>query len=88
MDAEHDRPDLTQAQRAKMARLCDQLADSTVIAIDTEFIRENFPQKYAQKDQDGILNPDHIADAYWMLHQQPRDAWTHELDLRPYMERF
>ncbi len=57
-------------------------------AIDTEFIRTQFPQRYALKDQDGIVNPDHIADAYLMLHQQPRDAWTHELDLRPYMEKF
>jgi NAD(P)-dependent dehydrogenase (short-subunit alcohol dehydrogenase family) len=57
-------------------------------AIDTEFIRTLFPDKYALKEQGGILNPDHIADAYWMLHQQPRDAWTHELDLRPYMEKF
>ena len=37
-------------------------------AIDTEFIRTNFPQAYAKKDEDGILNPDHIADQYWMLH--------------------
>ncbi|RYX91722.1 MAG: SDR family oxidoreductase [Comamonadaceae bacterium] len=57
-------------------------------AIDTDFIRENFPEKYALKPEDGILNPDHIADAYNMLHQQPRDAWTHELDLRPWMEKF
>ncbi len=57
-------------------------------AIDTEFIRTQFPQRYALKEQDGIVNPEHIADAYWMLHQQPRDAWTHELDLRPYMEKF
>ncbi|RDK06977.1 SDR family oxidoreductase [Cupriavidus lacunae] len=57
-------------------------------AIDTEFIRNNFPERYALKDQDGILNPEHIADNYWYLHTQPRDAWTHELDLRPYMERF
>jgi len=57
-------------------------------AIDTEFIRENFPQRYALKSQDGILNPDHIAENYWMLHQQPRDAWTHELDLRPWSEKF
>ena len=57
-------------------------------AIDTAWIAENFPQRYALKDQDGILNPDHIADAYWMLHAQPRDAWTHELDLRPWMETF
>ncbi len=57
-------------------------------AIDTAFIRVNFPQRYALKDRDGILNPDHIADQYWMLHQQPRDAWTHELDLRPWIEKF
>ncbi len=57
-------------------------------AIDTAFIRDNFPQRYALKDRDGILNPDHIADQYWMLHRQPRDAWTHELDLRPWIESF
>jgi NADP-dependent 3-hydroxy acid dehydrogenase YdfG len=57
-------------------------------AIDTEFIRTSFPERYATKDQDGILNPDHIAENYWYLHTQPRDAWTHELDLRPYMESF
>ncbi|UVJ45795.1 SDR family oxidoreductase [Pseudomonas sp. LS1212] len=57
-------------------------------AIDTEFIRDKFPDKYAQKDQDGILNPDHIAENYWYLHNQPRDAWTFELDLRPWSERW
>ncbi|MCJ0761897.1 SDR family oxidoreductase [Variovorax terrae] len=57
-------------------------------AIDTEFIRENFPERYALKDQDGILNPEHIAENYWLLHNQPRDAWTHELDLRPWSEKF
>jgi short-subunit dehydrogenase len=57
-------------------------------AIDTEFIRDTFPERYALKDQDGILNPDHIADNYWHLHAQPRDAWTHELDLRPWIEKW
>jgi short-subunit dehydrogenase len=57
-------------------------------AIDTDFIRENFPERYALKAQDGILNPEHIAENYWMLHRQPRDAWTHELDLRPWSEKF
>jgi NAD(P)-dependent dehydrogenase (short-subunit alcohol dehydrogenase family) len=56
-------------------------------AIDTAWIAKNFPQRHALRDQDGILNPEHIADAYWMLHAQPRDAWTHELDLRPWMEK-
>ncbi|WP_430295865.1 SDR family oxidoreductase [Pseudomonas aeruginosa] len=55
-------------------------------AIDTDFIRTIAPGKYALKDQGGILNPDHIADNYWHLHCQPKDAWTFELDLRPWME--
>ncbi|WP_207886714.1 SDR family oxidoreductase [Pseudomonas sp. 30_B] len=57
-------------------------------AIDTEFIRETFPERYALKDQDGILDPEHIADSYWYLHSQPCDAWTFELDLRPWIERW
>jgi NAD(P)-dependent dehydrogenase (short-subunit alcohol dehydrogenase family) len=55
-------------------------------AIDTQWIEQNFPERYARKDQDGILKPDDIAENYWMLHQQPRNAWTHELDLRPWIE--
>ena len=57
-------------------------------AIDTDFIRNSFPEKYATKDRDGILNPEHIAENYWYLHSQPRDAWTFELDLRPWNERW
>ncbi len=57
-------------------------------AIDTAFIRDNFPERFAAKAHHGILDPDHIADAYWFLHRQPRDAWTHELDLRPWTEKF
>jgi NAD(P)-dependent dehydrogenase (short-subunit alcohol dehydrogenase family) len=55
-------------------------------AIDTPFIRDNFPERYKLKEQDGILDPEAIAENYWQLHCQPRSAWTHELDLRPWME--
>jgi NAD(P)-dependent dehydrogenase (short-subunit alcohol dehydrogenase family) len=55
-------------------------------AIDTEFIRSNFPDRDALKEQQGILDPGHIADVYWQIHQQPRDAWTHETELRPWLE--
>jgi NAD(P)-dependent dehydrogenase (short-subunit alcohol dehydrogenase family) len=57
-------------------------------SIDTQFIAEMFPERYALKDQDGILNPEHIADAYLMLHNQPRSAWTFEMDLRPWIENW
>ena len=55
-------------------------------AIDTEFIRENFPERYALKEREGIVDPEAIAESYWQLHLQPRNAWTHELDLRPWIE--
>jgi short-subunit dehydrogenase len=55
-------------------------------AIDTGFIRDNFPERYVLRERDGILDPDHIAENYWLLHRQPRDAWTHEMDLRPWIE--
>jgi len=57
-------------------------------AIDTEFIRSNFPERAALKERDGILDPDAIAEAYWQLHRQPSSAWTHELDLRPWIEKW
>lgn len=57
-------------------------------AIDTDFIRTQFPERYALKSEDGILDPEHIAENYWYLHSQPRDAWTFELDLRPWNERW
>lgn len=57
-------------------------------AIDTEFIRSNFPERYALKGEAGILDPEAIAAEYVRLHHQPRSAWTHELDLRPWLERW
>jgi NAD(P)-dependent dehydrogenase (short-subunit alcohol dehydrogenase family) len=57
-------------------------------AIDTAFIRDNFPERYALKDQGALLDPEAIAAEYVRLHRQPRTAWTHELDLRPWMERW
>jgi NAD(P)-dependent dehydrogenase (short-subunit alcohol dehydrogenase family) len=58
-------------------------------AIDTAFIRENRPELYAERMPiGGILKPDHIAETFWHVHSQPRDAWTFEMDLRPYMEHW
>lgn len=57
-------------------------------AIDSNFIRENVPNVDALRDADALLNPDDIAANYVMLHKQPRTAWTHELDLRPWREKW
>lgn len=58
-------------------------------AIDTAFTQERNPGRYAElKAQDGVLQPDAIAENYWHLHCQQRSAWTHEIDLRPWMEKW
>ena len=57
-------------------------------AIDTEFIKGRHPDFEHAKAEDLILNPDAIAANYVMLHKQPKSAWTHELDLRPWGEKW
>jgi NAD(P)-dependent dehydrogenase (short-subunit alcohol dehydrogenase family) len=42
----------------------------------------------ADNPADALLDADAIAESYWQVHRQPRSAWTHELDLRPWVERF
>jgi len=37
---------------------------------------------------DGLIQTSSVADAYWALHNQSRDGWTHEIDIRPYVERW
>ena len=56
--------------------------------IDSPRVRERFPERAAQLPPDGMLKPDDIAETYWQLHRQPRDAWTFEVDLRPWAEPF
>jgi NAD(P)-dependent dehydrogenase (short-subunit alcohol dehydrogenase family) len=37
---------------------------------------------------DSMLDPDAIAESYWSVLQQPRSAWTWEMELRPWVEKF
>jgi NAD(P)-dependent dehydrogenase (short-subunit alcohol dehydrogenase family) len=59
--------------------------------VDTAFVRERIARRegaeaLARLEPERLMRPDAIAETYWQLHGQPRDAWTHELDLRPYRE--
>ena len=56
--------------------------------IDSDAVRSRFPEKVETLPEGGMLDPDHIADAYWAMHAQPRDAWTFEMDLRPSVEQW
>ena len=53
-----------------------------------EKIEQRLPEWYQELGEEGLIGLDGIADAYMHLYQQPRNAWTHELDLRTHVENF
>jgi len=55
-------------------------------AIDGDRINAFLPGLKGERGPHGLLDPDAIAENYWSIFQQPRSAWTHELDLRPWVE--
>ena len=61
--------------------------------VDTAWVRERIAAQagadaVAQLPPDALMRPEAVADAYWQLHQQRRDAWTFELEIRPFAERW
>jgi NAD(P)-dependent dehydrogenase (short-subunit alcohol dehydrogenase family) len=55
-------------------------------AIDGDRINAFLPGLKDSRPPDGLLDPDAIAESYWTLFNQHRSAWTHELDVRPWVE--
>lgn len=56
--------------------------------IDMPAIHERFPDLVANLPEGGMLDTDAIAETYYALHCQDRSAWTLEIDVRPWCERF
>jgi NAD(P)-dependent dehydrogenase (short-subunit alcohol dehydrogenase family) len=58
------------------------------VIIDGQILSERYAHLAQERGLDSLLDPDEIAQSYLMLHRQHRSAWTHELDLRPWGEKF
>ena len=58
--------------------------------VDTAWVRGRIAEREGTTEiaPGRLMEPASIAETYWMLHNQPRDAWTHELDLRPSGEKW
>ena len=56
--------------------------------IDSDAVRSKFPDEVDALPEGGMPDPNHIADAYWAMHAQLKDAWTFEMDIRPSVERW
>ncbi|HKV16285.1 MAG TPA: SDR family oxidoreductase [Reyranella sp.] len=61
--------------------------------VDTAWVRERLKERegaeaVANLPPDRLMRPEAVADAYWMLYSQPRDAWSSELEIRPFAEKW
>lgn len=59
--------------------------------VDTAFVRDRIKARGINPEElpiDTLMNPDSVGEAYWNLHHQTPDAWTHEMDIRPFAEKF
>src|SRR5262249_53509457 len=61
--------------------------------VDTAWVRERIKAREGEDalrdlDPNRLMQPASVAEAYWQLYQQPRDAWTFEMDIRPFGERW
>lgn len=57
-------------------------------AVGGDRLLGNLPGIEQALGQDGMLDPEAIAETFWQIHCQPRSTWAHELDLRPFKETF
>jgi NAD(P)-dependent dehydrogenase (short-subunit alcohol dehydrogenase family) len=61
--------------------------------VDTEWVRDRIKQRegegaLANLDPDRLMRPESVADAYWQIYQEPRDAWSFEREIRPFAEKW
>ena len=61
--------------------------------VDTAWVRERIEERegeaaLANLDPGRLMRPESVAEAYWQIYQEPRDAWSFEREIRPFAERW
>jgi NAD(P)-dependent dehydrogenase (short-subunit alcohol dehydrogenase family) len=61
--------------------------------VDTEWVRNRIKERegeaaLANLDLGRLMRPTAIAEAYWQIYQEPRDAWSFEREIRPFAEKW
>jgi NAD(P)-dependent dehydrogenase (short-subunit alcohol dehydrogenase family) len=61
--------------------------------VDTEWVRERIKERegeaaLANLAPDRLMRPAAVAEAYWQIYQEPRDAWSFEREIRPFAEKW
>lgn len=58
------------------------------VIVDGQIRSARYERALAERRPDSLIEPDAAAEIYWNLHKQPRSAWTFEIDVRPWAEKF
>src|SRR6267378_839577 len=61
--------------------------------VDTAWVRDRIREREGDEamknlDVERLMRPAAVAETYWQLYQQPRDAWTFEQEIRPFGEKW
>src|SRR6266403_769623 len=61
--------------------------------VDTEWVRGRIKERegeaaLANLDPGRLMRPDSVAEAYWQIYREPRDAWSFEREIRPFAEKW
>jgi NAD(P)-dependent dehydrogenase (short-subunit alcohol dehydrogenase family) len=61
--------------------------------VDTQWVRERIKERegeaaLANLDPGRLMQPQSVAEAYWQIYQEPRDAWSFEREIRPFAEKW
>ena len=61
--------------------------------VDTAWVRERIKERegeaaLANVDPGRLMRPVAVAEAYWQIYQEPRDAWSFEREIRPFAEKW
>jgi len=61
--------------------------------VDTAWVRERIKERegeaaLANLDPGRLMRPASVAEAYWQIYQEPRDAWSFEREIRPFAEKW
>jgi NAD(P)-dependent dehydrogenase (short-subunit alcohol dehydrogenase family) len=61
--------------------------------VDTQWVRERIKanegeEALAKLDPERLMNPEAVAETYWQLYKQPHSAWSSEMEIRPFGEKW
>ena len=58
------------------------------VIVDGQVRSDRYEHLIGERGPDSLIEPEAAVEAYWQLSRQPRSAWSFEVDLRPWVERF